>query len=77
MLIVPEEIDRLFNVVVATTPFTVLVAMLPEKVKLFDEITVVVAITPFTVEVKTFPVTLCVKELIIFVTNEETPFIIV
>jgi hypothetical protein len=67
----------LMIVEVDTTPFTDEVAILPEVVKLLDEITVVVATTPLTVEVNTFPVTDWVKALMIFVNAEVTPFTMV
>jgi hypothetical protein len=51
------KVLELMMLEVDTTPFTDEVAILPDVVKLLDEITVVVAITPLTVLVNTFPVT--------------------
>ena len=42
---------------VETTPFTLLVAILPAVAKELDEITEVVAVTPLIILVRVFPVT--------------------
>ena len=47
----------LIIVEVEITPFTDEVAILPEVVKLLEDMTDVVATTPLTVEVKTLPLT--------------------
>jgi hypothetical protein len=68
---------ELIIVLVASTPFTVLVAMLPPVVNVLLEITVEVADTPFTVVVKTFPERDVVSELMIVATRDDIPFTIV
>lgn len=85
-VLVEVEMVRVFEVEDATkdarlvevaTPFMVVVSTDPDVEISFEVMTEVVAVTPFMIVVKTLPDTPCVKELMMFASEEEIPLITV
>jgi hypothetical protein len=72
-----DDATRLVRSVVVATPLMVVVRILPEVERAFDEITEDVAVTPLMIVVRVLPERDCVKELMMFAKEDEMPLTIV